>query len=136
MSKYRVVVGWKYQLIEDYTIQTNIKDRNLGSKFLYLNSNGELLIQRFYAWDGPSGPTLDTADFMEGSLVHDALYQLMRLGLLPQSYRKYADELLRDICRMNGMCRFRNWYTYWAVRLFAGKAARVGTEVEVKIREL
>jgi len=39
--------------------------------------------------------------------VHDALYQLMRLKLLPASLRETADMLLRRICIEDGMCRLR-----------------------------
>jgi len=59
---------------------------------------------------------------MRGSLVHDALYQLMRKKQLPVSYKDYADKLLHDICIEDGMSKFRAWYVYHAVRLF-GKGA-------------
>ncbi|MFA5276680.1 MAG: hypothetical protein WC417_07305 [Candidatus Omnitrophota bacterium] len=138
MSRYRVVKGWKYQLLDDYIIPVGIKPViNVDTQFLKLNRAGVLIIKRFYAWDGPSGPTIDTPDFMRGSLVHDGLYQLMRVGVLsPKLYRKRADQLLHDICIQDGMCRFRAWYVYWAVRLFAGISARPGTEKPLKICNL
>ena len=55
--------------------------------------------QIFNAGDGPSGPAIDTKNFMRASLVHDALYQLMRLGTLDKSRRQYADRLLQTIRR-------------------------------------
>ena len=93
-------------------------------EFVTLEPNGLLSLRRGYAWDGPSGPTLDTRNFMRASLVHDALYQLMREGLLDSSQRLYADRLLRKICRQDGMSRFRAWYVYRALRAFGGKGAR------------
>ena len=55
---------------------------------------------------GASGPTLDTDDTMElDSLVHDALYQLMREGCLPQSARKAADKLMRPDAEAVKACR-------------------------------
>ena len=50
---------------------------------------------------------------MRGPLVHDALYQLMRLEELDyKTDRKYADQLLKKICRGDGMSAFRAWYVY------------------------
>ena len=82
-----------------------------------------------YAWDGPSGPTIDTKNFMRGSLVHDGLYQLMREGLLAhEEYRKSADDLLRDICVEDGMSKFRAWYVHRAVRISGGKSTKPRTK--------
>lgn len=70
--------GYKYQLAEEYTISIPIKpDSNIISDYIDLNNDGELVIKKGYAWDGPSGPTIDSLNFMRGSLVHDALYQLI-----------------------------------------------------------
>lgn len=119
--------GYKYQLKETYHVLIDIKEQHdmaalLGDKhctLIDLCSSGKLSIKRGYAWDGPSGPTLDTKSFMRGSLVHDALYQLMRERGLNQSYRKYADELLKEMCVEDGMSKIRAWLVYCAVR-FAG----------------
>jgi hypothetical protein len=82
-----------------------------------------LSLKAGYAWDGPSGPTFDTKTFMRGSLVHDALYGLLREGLLDKNYRLQADEILGRICRSDGMNLFRVWYVVKAVKRFAGAAA-------------
>ena len=86
--------------------------------------SGALIVQSKYAWDGPSGPTIDTENFMKASLVHDALYQLMREGSLDRSYRKRADEILREVCLREGMSKFRAWYVYHAVRMFGGSKVK------------
>jgi len=66
-----------------------------------------------YAPDGPSGPTLDTANFMRGSLVHDTLYQLMREGLLNHNLpREAADRILQSLYREDGMLALRAWWVY------------------------
>ena len=83
----------------------------------------ELTIRAGYAWDGPSGPTYDSKDSMRGSLVHDALYQLIRLGHLGPEHRQPADQLLYDICREDGMGYFRANAWYWAVRMFGRPAS-------------
>ena len=67
--------GYKYQLYEDYAVMIGmIPPDDVVTDYIELNSDGLLTIRKGYAWDGPSGPTIDTLNFMRGSLVHDALY--------------------------------------------------------------
>jgi hypothetical protein len=116
--------GYKYQLVENYRHSVPIMPQfDINTEYLELTFTGGLFIAKGYAWDGASGPTFDTLSFIRGSLVHDALYQLMRLGLLEQYWREEADKLLRDMCREDGMGRVRAWYVYRAVRQFGGDAA-------------
>ena len=105
---------------------------DIDSRFIHLTIHGALTIRDGYAWDGPSGPTIDTPTFMRASLVHDALYQLMRSGLLPGRWRRVADEEMRRICREDCMSRFRAWYVYRAVRRAAGPAADPQNQKKVK----
>lgn len=121
MIKYKK--GYKYQLWETYTTQTDIVGYDIVTDFIILTPSGLLTILKFYAWDGPSGPTFDSKNFMEGSLLHDALYQLMRMGLLPQRYRKYADDRLKADCIRDGMCKFRATYVHFGVDRAAMAAA-------------
>jgi hypothetical protein len=119
--------GYKYQLKQDYTVEIPIKpdtDLNPAHGFISLSSRGEMRLNSGYAWDGPSGPTFDTLNFMRGSLVHDALYQLMRDGDLDdETYRKKADQLLRAHCREDGMTWSRAAWVYLGVRLGGGPSA-------------
>lgn len=134
MSKIKYRKGYKYQLYNDYSIATGIKrPSDVATSFLFLSRGGILTISKGYAWDGPSGPTFDTKNFMRGSLVHDALYQLMREGLLPQGYREKADRLLREICLDAGMSKLRAWYVYRGVSRFAFPFAR--PELRIPIQE-
>lgn len=114
--KYRD--GYKYQLVEDYIVKTDVIGYSIDTKFIKLTLVGVLTIKDGYAWDGPSGPTFDTKDFMRGSLVHDALYQLMREGLLPQSERVFADKELKRICLEDGMAEIRADYVFHGVSRF------------------
>ena len=75
MISYKKRRRYKYTLLNDYSYQTDIQvpeDADLG--LLKIDPSGLLIIKNGYAWDGPSGPTFDTKNFMRGSLVHDALY--------------------------------------------------------------
>ena len=130
---YRELKSYKYQLMEDYTLEIGIKpDRDILYDFMSLTSQGILTAKKGYAWDGPSGPTIDTPNFMRGSLVHDVLYQLMRLSALDHNdHRKRADEILREICIKDGMSSFRAWYVYQAVQIFGKNSAAPRDEPEV-----
>lgn len=117
--------GYKYQLKRNYMVQTSLKTtRNIDIDFITLYTDGVLLIKNGYAWDGPSGPTFDTLNFMRGSLVHDALYQLMREGQLDHKYyRPLADEMLYAICVEDGMWRIRAWWVLKGVTWFGDPCA-------------
>jgi hypothetical protein len=109
--------GYKYQIKESYSVTIPIKPaENIASEFISLTTAGKLSIKSGYAWDGPSGPTIDTLNFMRGSLVHDALYQLLRERHLDMEiHRKDADRLLQQICKEDGMSSIRAWWVYQGV---------------------
>lgn len=112
---------YKYTLFKDYPHPTNILTPHaISTRFIELDLSGLLTIKKNYAWDGASGPVLDTQRIMRGSLVHDALYQLMREKHLPQIAREKADWLLREICLEDGMPKFNAELVYLAVDLFGG----------------
>jgi hypothetical protein len=121
--------GYKYQLKRDYSVEIPIKPESdipsasKPSEYILLSTNGMLLIKCGYAWDGPSGPTIDTQNFMRGSLIHDALYQLIREGHLTEvPHREQADRLLKENCIEDGMSSIRAWWVYHGVRLGGGPA--------------
>ena len=129
--KYRS--GYKYQLVEDYEVQTNIfPPVDIRTEYINLNTHGLLFIKHGYAWDGASGPTWDTKSSMRPSLVHDALYQLMRMGLLPVILRYVVDKLLRTMCVEDGMYRWRAWLWFRAVRRAAKSAAMPKNKRKIK----
>jgi hypothetical protein len=116
--------GYKYQLKFDYVTDIGIlPDSPIDMEYIALSETGKITIRRGYAWDGPSGPTVDTLNFMRGSLVHDALYQLMREGVLDADTRKEpADRLLQSMCKQDGMTSARAWWVYQGVHLFGRPA--------------
>lgn len=115
--------GFKYQLAADETIFVEwLMGYNIETPFISIK-DGWLLVKKGYAWDGPSGPTFDTKSFMRGSLFHDALYQLMRLELLPRGCRHLADNLLVDVCIEDKMWPLRAKWVMFGVDTFAASAA-------------
>jgi len=119
--------GYKYQISRDYGVQTSIlPDKDICTCFIELRTNGFLIIKSGYAWDGASGPAIDTKSFIRGSLVHDALYELMREGLLNIHWRIPVDRELIKICLEDGMWKLRTVWVYFAVKTFAKRCAENG----------
>lgn len=118
--------GYKFQLEETYTHETGLTlAAPGGNRFVQLDARGLLTIVAGYAWDGASGPAIDTPSFIRGSLVHDALYQLIRNGVLTKDeHRRRADEILREIVLEDGMLPVRAWWVFHAVRTFGGHYLR------------
>lgn len=117
--KYRETTNYKYQTVEDFSIpvkiypKLDIHEPNPENPFLKLSKNGR------------------------GSLVHDALYQLMRQNKISLEYREYADELLKKLCLEDGMSSFRAEYVFRSVRYFGESSAKPSdkTEQQEKILE-
>ena len=116
---------YKYQLAESYKIDIPISPKSdIETGFIELDMSGNLLVKKGYAWDGPSGPLIDTVENMRASLVHDALYQLMRNNeLSSRAHRKAADQLFKDICKDDGVSNFRASAYYKALRKYGKPAA-------------
>lgn len=112
---------YKYELMHNYIIHTKFRPvSRIVTPYIELGTDGLLLIKKSYRFDGPSGISFDTDNFMRGSLVHDALYQLMDEGELGIECRYRADKLLYRIIREDGMWLFRASYIYRFVRIFGG----------------
>ena len=126
VSSIKYKSGYKYQLASDFSVHIDITWYNISTDYITLDDKGVLTILKGYAWDGPSGPTYDSKNSLRASLVHDSLYQCIRLGLLPSEVRGYADIELDKILKEDGMWGIRRWYWLKGVRWFAGSAARKG----------
>jgi len=135
--KYRKLSGYKYQIMEDMVVQTDITPSiDLRFEFIELSSAGKLLIKKGYAWDGVTSFPRTPKILLRGSLVHDALYQLMRLGGL--DYKKdriFADKILQRIIIEDGVSEEKAKCIYEAVRLVGEIYAKQTTEPEVVIYE-
>jgi hypothetical protein len=128
--------GYKYRTNKTYWCFTNIRpyaEIQLGR--ITLTVEGLMIIDRHYSWDGPSGPTIDTKNFMPGSVVHDAGYELLRCpnklldrmcdiirdgvtiyAATHEQVREEFDRLLQEIILADGMWQFRANYVFAAVR--------------------
>jgi len=126
--------GYKYQVRKQFHIKTLIKPvKPFKLEFLEMDDKGNLWIYAGYAWNGASGPTWDTLNSIIGSLVHDAFYQMIRLGLVDLMYKESADILLHDLCTQDGMFEWRADYWEWAVKTCGMGACRPSSEPPILV---
>lgn len=135
---YRELSGYKYQLMETISFYVGIfPDGQLDIKtdYLYLGLNGHLCIKAGYCWDGATDPAVDTQNNLTPSLVHDAGYQLIRMGMIRRSTKKDWDNLFIEMCRVRGMSKLRRSVDAAGLKYFAGGAIEPNPERDgVKIR--
>lgn len=128
MSDHRICYsgGYKYQVRNDYIFglpEYFPKDVAYEGRFLEV-ADGYCTIQKGYAGDGPSGPTIDTKTFMRGAWQHDAIYQLIRLGVFPPEFRDAADRQLVETCKEDGMLWPRRMWVYYGLKYAGANAAK------------
>ncbi len=110
--------NYRFILTAPLTLDTGIINRACKTDWVDLKADGTLIIANRYAWDGASGLAINTENSIAASCGHDALYQLMGLGLLPLTQRLKADACLRRWLIEDGMIELRANLWFFAVRLF------------------
>ena len=130
--------GFKYQLARDYVGVIGFEiPRQVETQYIRLeprpNGTCKIFIATGYAWDGPSGPTIDALSdsAMRPSLEHDALFELMRKELLPPKYKTPADIQFHNESVKDGMWRIRAWGWHRVLHQFGWWAASPGAKREV-----
>lgn len=119
--KYKKITIYKYKLCEPLVIPVPELSGYTVENPYFSIIGGVMTISKNYAWDGPSGPTIDTKNSMIASLVHDVLYQCIRKKYLPISAKEIADKIFHKLCRKNGMSWVRAGYFYLGVKWFGKK---------------
>ena len=133
---YRDIKKYKYELMDDFTIQVPIKDSPFKASYFNLTKEGILTIKLGYKWDGVSGPTWDSDNTMIGGLVHDCLYQCIRCEFLAESAKEVVDDTFYDILISCGMSKFRAGYYYRAVDVFGASSCIAGDTKSPKFKEI
>ena len=126
---------YKFKVEENFSIE--LPFNILFFVLEYASSkDGILSVKRGYAWDGASGPIINTRDTLVASLVHDVLYQAMRLNLIKSSKenRMIADKIFFEILKINGVNSIRRKVWYFAVRLF-GKKSTIKIQENDKVKD-
>lgn len=115
--------GYRHQLAEDFELDVSehgiFSDSPGGNDYVQLTLDGCLIVRKGYAWDGASGPAINTKSFVRPSLVHDALYQLIRMEVFTD--RLAADKLLGKMLREDSMiiADRQPWYARWPLKALA-----------------
>ena len=126
--------GYKYQVTRVYHIKLDIIPHDpIDLPFIKMDMEGNTEILPGYAWNGASGPTWDTLTSMIGSLVHDVIYQLIRLGLISPDHKEYGDNILDRICTEDGMYGWRANYWRWAVTKFGTGSCKPSAEPKEEV---
>ena len=112
--------GYKHQLDRSYSVFTGILHYKIRTDYITLTPSGWLTIKRGYAWDGATGLPSTPKSLMRASLVHDALYQLIRNGLFDR--RDCADVLFGEMAEEDGF--EAPGFALWLVQRFGGGFAR------------
>jgi len=116
--------GYKYQLAAHEYFQTSFTPATkISVPRITLYPDGVMLVHEGYAWDGASG-IVDRKTNLRASCGHDALYQLMRMEVLPYSEWAKADA---DFCRWlaeAGAYALTIKIDRYGLSLFKGKYAR------------
>lgn len=95
--------GFKYQLAETEVWLLDFKPKkDVVTKFCSLNTEGLLRLEEGFAWDGASGPVIDRPSNQAASAVHDALYRMMRKGLIDHHRWREADMEFAKVMRKCG----------------------------------
>jgi len=120
--------GYRYKLDEAHTqVLPVIVDNAMQIDTWVSIVEDRLVINRGYAWDGAStGLPWTPKKWIRPSLVHDALYQLIRESKLPMERREDADMIFYQLLRENQVSVLLAFPAYLAVRIFGNYCLRKG----------
>jgi len=126
--------GYKYVVKRDFHIKLDIVPyAPVSVDHMQMDMEGNTVILAGYPWNGASGPTIDTLSSMIPSLVHDFIYELIRLGLISPEYKAYADQLLHDLGNECHMWGWRADLWLWAVGKFGDGSIRPSAEPKEEV---
>jgi hypothetical protein len=110
--------GYRYQTTRWVIVKTKIATGELiCTEWFILLPDGWLLARPGYAWDGASGPAINTLNWRLPSLCHDVLCQAIAMGRLSALW---ADEVHAEMHRLllkKHMNPVRAWYSREAVEI-------------------
>ena len=113
----------KYELTQCVEVMCLYDFPDAEMTFLRIR-NARMYFEPGFLWDGPSGPIVDTVDWMVPSLAHDGLYELMRAGKIPLSFRRNADRQMAVMLKDARMSWIKRVYSYLGVRIMGGARIR------------
>lgn len=107
-----------YIMLKLRFLLTSLKGFEYDCSLYSIGKDGCIISHSGYWYDGPSGPTIDTPNSMEAACFHDIIYDLIRKGIIPNTYwnRRKADKIFYRALRRDGMSYFRANLWYFGVR--------------------
>lgn len=124
--------SYKYRIAtEPHIVMTPITGFEYEDHYIKLEKSGRLTMKIGYAWNGASGPTIDTKSSIAPSGEHDAFYQLLSMKVIPMTFRKTVDEFFHQRLKECGMWSWRAWLWWRAVHRAGGPAARSTSDLKV-----
>lgn len=116
--KFRVAKTFEVELVDCPEIPFLADDQRMSMPFAYIERRGWkyfLTLEKYYGWDGATW-AIDSKNFRRGSACHDAILEIIGLGLLPADpWKNWVDEFLIKLCKEDGMWWFRCRYVYQTV---------------------
>jgi hypothetical protein len=113
--------GYKAVVKCDCTCLTPIHpEHDVKGEYYEICKCGLITAKEGYAYDFATG-AFDTDSIKRGSLFHDIACQAIREGRLDTKWQAVSDQLLVDICEIDGMRRLRRWWIFRAVRRYQSR---------------
>lgn len=121
-----------YQLAAPYHFETRCRPVQMVSMpFISLEPTGQCRLDVGFAFDGASGPVIQTKSILRRAAEHDAKYRLMREGLLDaEANQPIADEEFREGLVLDGTMSTRAEVFYIAVHELGKKSTEGGNPIE------
>lgn len=114
--KYRDISDFKYQVVDEYRHQTDLKGMACRVELLELTDSGLLIVSPGYLSDGPSGPTFDDMTNLRAAIGwHDPMAQLMRMGCVDEKHLPYVNSEFYRVLLEDGMDAQRAENYLWGV---------------------
>ena len=127
-GKIKYKEGFRFYLADDFFILIEgLPDVAVLETYKMSLSNGSLRISRGYMWDGP----WKNKKMIRGFLVHEALYQLIRLGYLDYSWRLKANAVLCKILVADGVFRGFAFLIKKFFDVFGSVASKSGRKIQI-----
>ena len=144
--KYSHTKHYKYKLEENEVRQTSISGLSFDTRYYSMLDDGTFLVKYSYAWNGSSIPhkgKIRVISFLNpfvwvrikdaydadryckiASLIHDALCQAIREGLIASRFKVNADLLYTEMCIDGGMGIKQAERRFKALRKFGDSGIR------------
>lgn len=108
-----------FRLLNDVDVATSISlAHEFKTPYLAMSEAGHLKIKAGYRWSLPWYVYSHSPEWVKAVLVHDALYELIRLGVVTVQHKKQIDQLFVYLCKAAGVKRMGIFWVYFLLYCF------------------